>query len=184
MRQEKICTSNGIFSYFHHECGKVSKREKTPFFSSSQKHGSSTFWVYFPVTKTSSNWINGKVLLCSPFCFLSPENTRTWSFMIILLDVVQTFNVLRKWGDRAYFLLCILCIFTFLICRYRIHVAHVLPKLKFLDALPIRDEEYKESFHDGIVALTWKHLRKELVASSLIGNVSSLQTLHIFVQCN
>ena len=102
--------------------------------------------------------------------------------MIILLDVVQTFNVLRKWGDRAYFLL--LCIFTFLICRYRIHVAHVLPKLKFLDALPIRDEEYKESFHDGIVALTWKHLRKELVASSLIGNVSSLQTLHIFVQCN
>ena len=157
------------------------QKRKNIFFSSSQKHGSSTFWVYFPVTKTSSNWINGKVLLCSPFCFLSPENTGTWSFMIILLDVVQTFNVLRKWGDRAYFLPCI---FTFLICRYRIHVAHVLPKLKFLDALPIRDEEYKESFHDGIVALTWKHLRKEMVASSLIGNVSSLQTLHIFVQCN
>ena len=62
-------------------------------------------------------------------------------------------------------------LFTYLICRYRIHVAHVLPKLKFLDALPIRDEEFKESFHSGFVALTWKHLRKEMVSSTLIGKI-------------
>ena len=71
-------------------------------------------------------------------------------------------------------------LFTYLICRYRIHVAHVLPKLKFLDALPIRDEEFKESFHSGFVALTWKHLRKEMVSSTLIGITFANLTSHLF----
>ena len=55
----------------------------------------------------------------------------------------------------------------------------MLPKLKFLDALPIRDEEIKESFHSGFVALTWKHLRKEMVSSTLIG-ITFANLTHLF----